>query len=308
MWDWELLKHNSGKYKHHVISSYKTEDCQFTKAISAGSPEDEFILHNHSVYEIQIYTCGDVVYMVDGVLYDIEPGSLLMIAPTVPHKMLIRSDTTFERYVFYISHAGNQSVFNKLAQECLPIIDSKKTGSIYYAPDQVKSLIPLLEEINDCALSEQKRINELVPVFVQAMLAELVMLSEKQRPAYSTLGIDRKMDAVKDYLIRHISEELTLQGIAEHFHLSKDYCNRLFHKETGMSIMQFVKYSRVLIARQLLADGVPAAEAATRAGFADYSSFYRSYRLITGRAPSEDYQIASSDPAFLPTVDPEKEE
>ena len=55
--------------------------------------------------------------------------------------------------------------------------------------------------------------------------------------------------------------------------------------------MQYIIYSRVLYAKQLLAEGVPAVEASTRVGFADYSNFYRSYRKVTGRTPSEDYRI-----------------
>lgn len=49
-----------------------------------------------------------------------------------------------------------------------------------------------------------------------------------------------------------------------------------------MSVMQYIAYNRVLYARQLLAQGMGAAEAAREVGFSDYSSFYRSYRKVTG--------------------------
>ena len=57
-----------------------------------------------------------------------------------------------------------------------------------------------------------------------------------------------------------------------------------------MSVMQYVAYNRVLYARQLLAQGMGAAEAAREVGFSDYSSFYRSYRKVTGRSPRADYR------------------
>ena len=57
-----------------------------------------------------------------------------------------------------------------------------------------------------------------------------------------------------------------------------------------MTIVQYIIYNRILLARQLLSNGISAGEAAERIGFKDYSSFYRNYRKITGRKPQDDYQ------------------
>lgn len=301
MWDWELLKNNSGKYHYHVACSYKDENIQYSRSISYGTGEDEFILHNHALYEMELYLNGDVVYTVDGVRYAIEPGSLLLIAPTVPHRLFINSDTTFERHIFYFSYIGNQSPASVMLKQCFPSIEGKRVGSIYYSPQQVRDILPIAEEVSKCADSGNKILNDLVPAFTQAILAKLIIKVNEQEPVLFSIGEDRTMDAVKNYLIDNMKENLSLQEIADHFHLSKDYCNRLFHKVTGMSIIQFVKYNRVLMARQLLADGIPATEAARQVGFEDYSNFYRAYKMTTGRTPSEDYQIADSNAIFIPS-------
>lgn len=302
MWDWELLKHNSGKHHYEIISMYKNEDFQYTRSVSRGTQEDEFCLHNHAMYELEYYLSGDVIYMVDGVRYKMEPGSLLMIAPTVPHKLFINTDTSFERHILYISHAGNESSIASLAKDSMKI-GNQKAGGVYYSPDAVADLLPLLEELGQCSASEDKQLNELAPYFVQAILAKLKIKARTQRPTLFSMGEDRTMDTVKEYVSRNLEKDISLQDVADRFKLSKDYCNRQFHKNTGMSIMQYVKYNRILRARQMLSDGVAASEAAERVGFKDYSSFYRAYRAITGRMPSEDYQIAEIEGApELPAV------
>ena len=302
MWDWELLKHNSGKHHYEIISMYKNEDFQYTRSVSRGTQEDEFCLHNHAMYELEYYLSGDVIYMVDGVRYKMEPGSLLMIAPTVPHKLFINTDTSFERHILYISHAGNESSIALLAKDSMKI-GNQKAGGVYYSPDAVADLLPLLEELGQCSASEDKQLNELAPYFVQAILAKLKIKARTQRPTLFSMGEDRTMDTVKEYVSRNLEKDISLQDIADRFKLSKDYCNRQFHKNTGMSIMQYVKYNRILRARQMLSDGVAASEAAERVGFKDYSSFYRAYRAITGRMPSDDYQIAEIEGApELPAV------
>ena len=300
MWDWELLKNNSGKHQYQIISSYKNEDFQYTHSISFGTQKDEFVLHNHAMYELEYYLSGDVVYMVDGVRYQMQPGSLLLIAPTVPHKLFINSDTSFERHIFYISYVGNQSDIASLAKDCLPMMGNQRMGSIFYAPEAVADLKDLLEDFDRCASSGDKHLQELAPFFAQAVLAKLKIKARTQKPTLFSVGEDRTMDTVKEYLSRNLTKDISLQDIADRFKLSKDYCNRLFHKSTGMSIMQYIKYNRVLYARQLLSDGVAPSEAAERAGFKDYSSFYRAYKSVTGRMPSEDYQIAEIEGAPEP--------
>ncbi|MBR5231539.1 MAG: helix-turn-helix domain-containing protein [Clostridia bacterium] len=297
MWDWELLKHNSGKHRYHILSSYKNEEFQYTHSISHGTQEDEFCLHNHAMYELEYYLSGDVVYMVDGVRYEMQPGSLLLIGPTVPHKLFINSDTSFERHILYVSNVGSKSSLADLAGECLYSSDGQRIGSAFYAPEAVADMKDLLHDFGRCAASDDKHLKDLAPIFAQAVLAKLKMKARTQKPTLYSVGEDRTMDTVKEYLSRNLTRDISLQDIADRFKLSRDYCNRLFHKNTGMSIMQYVKYNRVLFARQLLADGVAASEAAERAGFKDYSSFYRAYRAITGRMPSEDYQIAESEGA-----------
>ena len=295
MWDWELLKNNSGKYRYEIINKYRNEAFQYSRSISQGTQEDEFFPHNHAMYELEYCISGSVVYMVEGVRFEMGPGSLLLIAPAVPHKLFMHSELSFDRHSIFISYTGNNSVIESLAKECLPSLDQSSLGSVFYSREIVSDLAPLFKELNICSASEEKRINDLTPVFVQTILAKLNILAYTQKPTLYSIGSNHTMDSVKAFLIRNLASDLTLQSIADRFHLSKDYCNKLFRKNTGMSIMQFIKYNRVLYARQMLSEGITPSDTASRVGFDDYSSFYRAYRSVTGRIPSEDYQIGEGN-------------
>ena len=50
---------------------------------------------------------------------------------------------------------------------------------------------------------------------------------------------------------------------------------------------RYILYKRMAVVRKELAMGAPAAEAASRAGFGDYSSFFRAYKKMFGCAPSD---------------------
>ncbi len=290
MWDWELLKNGSGKHRYDIVSQYGSEDFQYTHAVSYGTQEDEFCLHNHAMYELVYCISGDVVYLAEGVRYALAPNSLLIINPTVPHKLFICSDMPFERHIMYVYYSGSASQMARLITQCQPPLGQKRIGSSYFA--DVGELQHMLNQMSAAGKSKDDSLRGLIPIFAQALLAELIMIMRDKKPVKYSIGSSRTLDSLVLYLSQNFNQDLSLQQIADSFQLSRDYCNRLFHDAIGMTVMQYITYSRVLHAKQLLADGVPAAEAAALVGYKDYSCFFRAYRKITGRIPSEDHEIA----------------
>lgn len=291
MWDWELLKNGSGRHCYDIQGQYKNEDFQYTHAVSYGSLENEFCLHNHAMYELVYCVQGDAVYMVEGVKYALEPGGLLIINPAVPHKLFICSDAPFERHIVYIHYAGNSTDMASLLAKCQPVLGEKRMGSAYYPPEDARNCAQAFVRMSEVSKSKDKNIRDLMNYFAQYMIAELAMMILRKKPEKYSLGTSRTMDTLLIYLSQNFTKDLSLQEIADVFHLSKDYCNRLFHDATGMTVMQYITYNRILLAKQLLANGTPAIEAAKSVGYSEYSSFYRAYKKVTGRPPSDDHEI-----------------
>ena len=70
--------------------------------------------------------------------------------------------------------------------------------------------------------------------------------------------------------------------------------------DTGFSVMEYIIYSRVLRARQLLQEGVSVQQAGELSGFSDNSHFIRTFGHLTGLTPgryAKEYQ--SGDQVLL---------
>ena len=96
-------------------------------------------------------------------------------------------------------------------------------------------------------------------------------------------------------------ESMTLDQIAGQFYISKHYLCRIFKAATGFSVMEYIIYSRVLRARQLLQEGVSVQQAGELSGFSDNSHFIRTFGHLTGLTPgryAKEYQ--SGDQVLLP--------
>lgn len=82
-------------------------------------------------------------------------------------------------------------------------------------------------------------------------------------------------------------EELTLHTLAERLYVNPSYLSRLFKREEGKSISEYLLKRSMEHAKELLHNGVKVYDAAEAAGYRDVSYFARVFRKYWGVAPSE---------------------
>lgn len=90
------------------------------------------------------------------------------------------------------------------------------------------------------------------------------------------------------FLNEHYAEPLTLRQIADAVHVSPSYLSRLFHRQTGQTIVDVCKTIRLDQACQLLrSTELKHYEIADRVGIDDPAYFSQLFRKHTGLSPSE---------------------
>ena len=109
--------------------------------------------------------------------------------------------------------------------------------------------------------------------------------SDAPRPGTVTPGNERVVAIVR-YLDRHLTEDISIEELAERFYLSKYHMMRLFRRETGATIHGYLTERRLMLARELMKGGMSATDACFRAGFRSYCSFTRAYGKRFGSTPT----------------------
>ena len=103
---------------------------------------------------------------------------------------------------------------------------------------------------------------------------------------------------IAQYIGSHYLDSLTLEGIAEHFHFSKNHVINIFKKEYGMTPFDYINVLRVKKAEWLLeATAKTSQSIAFECGFNNYSHFYKTFRDINGVSPTEWREIKRIKPA-----------
>jgi two-component system, response regulator YesN len=91
---------------------------------------------------------------------------------------------------------------------------------------------------------------------------------------------------VKSFIKLNIDKELTREDIAEKVYLNHIYLARIFKKETGISLSEYIQQERLKVAKELLSKSkMPVSTVAAQIGYTNFSHFSRMFRKSLGISP-----------------------
>lgn len=99
---------------------------------------------------------------------------------------------------------------------------------------------------------------------------------------------DSPVETVKRIIAENITVEISRDELARQVFMSPDYLTRLFRKETGMSLSEYIIQKRLSIAKQLLeTTDLSIVEISQRTGFSYSSYFVRIFKKKTQVTPQQ---------------------
>ena len=94
---------------------------------------------------------------------------------------------------------------------------------------------------------------------------------------------------IEDYIHDHLESEITREDISEYVHLNVDYLGRIFKKDKGISLKEYIIDEKMRVARNLLRTTMlPVSFVASKVGYSNFSHFSRIYKKTFGISPTEE--------------------
>ena len=255
-----------------IMFTFIYKDIDFAHKIDeASNPTENYSKHIHPFNEIVLFITGDVVYTVETESRELQPGDIIFIPSGKYHFATVNSDSKYERYVL------------KFPDTYLPdyIKEKRDLSSCFFGKatqflDVFKNFDELRKTYSD---------DELYTTYLCETILLLIKLYHTPTP------MQKESDALVNALIRYINENLenriTLDTLNQEFNFSKSYISNEFKTHMKTPIMHYIRTKKVLAAHKLISNGVKTGQAAAQLGFADYSTFYRSYVKVMGFAPTD---------------------
>lgn len=99
---------------------------------------------------------------------------------------------------------------------------------------------------------------------------------------------EERLSKVKSYIEEHIQEKISMKNLAEQIHMNEQYLMRIFKRETGQSILEYLTERKIIIASNMLKDTDYSINfIADCVGCENYSYFTKLFKKQTGFTPRE---------------------
>lgn len=229
--------------------------------------------HFHPEYELLYFIRGDASFYIEGEKYEIRPNFLIFVKPGEYHYVEVNSSKAYERIVIRF----NKNYIKKSLKDKIDSLG--RVYSIWNSPleEEIKRLDPYYEHFSSNAMD----------VFTSALNIILNYLVKADNLKQISLYTNERLETVINYIHSNLVEIQTVDDIGRNVYMSRSILYELFSKEIGIPIMCFVRTQKCILAKNLMENGETPTEVYNKAGFKDYSSFYRAFLKTFNKKPSE---------------------
>ena len=263
----------------NILNEFDVNDINFRYAVDDSPDSRNFGLHIHDTCEIFYYIDGADEYLVEGSVYPLAPGNLLIMRPGEAHCVRITSPVRYERFAVNFP----LSLFDEIDPErrlMTPFTErTLGQGNIFL----LSGLEGYFKDMISGKDSYEKRLRLTAGILhLLTLICSEYDLRKTEKPRKKNLS-----EQIASYVNEHLFEELSIPFLASEFYLSESQFRRLFIRTTGAPPWEYITAKRLNEANRLLREGVSAKEVSERCGFREYSSFYRAYKKRFGSCPRE---------------------
>ena len=238
--------------------------------------EKTFTKDMHVEYELLLFLEGGLSYVVEDRKFEISPYTLILVSPNDYHFAMHHGDGVYCRYAM---------AFKASAVDA-DLLEKAFSQSGCY---RLEENHPVVQSFRQLHALRTEALADVDNLLLQSACTQILLglLARQRMPEERISHAERTLSyPLIDYIEEHLSTIRSVEEIAAHFYVSASTISHHFKTRMGISPMQYIRQKRLLLARRLLEQGEKPQGAAEKAGFREYSTFYKAYVQHFGEAPS----------------------
>ena len=222
--------------------------------------------HVHDVWEIELNLVGSGTNNIDGELVNFKQGTVVCLPPSISH-----GKTSESGFQDTFIHCKSLNIPNQSGYTVLEDDDGAIASLFSILFDVFKKQSPSYVQISEA----------LFEAIEQIIIGKLAVTTASPR-----------IESIKKVILDNFHDpDFSLAELCEKSGYCDDHLRRLFRRETGMSMLEYLTELRITYAKKLLSENYrlhyTITEIGAMCGFYDTSYFSRVFKKKTGVAPSE---------------------
>lgn len=240
--------------------------------------------HLHEFYEVYFFIDGEMDYWIEGSVYPMKPGDILLIDPMVLHKPVPKTEADrYERIVLWINRQYLAGLENGRLERCF----GGQQRLLRLSVTESRQLLVIAQKL----VQESYGTEEFSESCAFGLLVQLLGLLNRMRPKATAAqqegwSTPTLISQILEYIGKHYQQPLTLEQLASHFFINKYYLSHEFRKVVGTGVHRYITLKRLHCAYDLLEEGKAPGEVSAACGFSDYTAFFKAFKGEYGISPS----------------------
>lgn len=219
---------------------------------------------------------GSLLYK--GKTIELVPGDCVFIDCKSGYAHSTSDDLWSLRWIHF-SGSAMENIYGKYLE---------RGGKNVFQPENLSAFENTWNQLYEIAESSDLIRDMRISEKLTALLTLLMELNGSPRRVTVHPAGKKDMQSVKKYLDEHYKEKITLDQIAGLFFVNKYYLAHIFKESFGMTVVEYLQYKRVTLAKQLLRfSDLTVEEVARECGIEDPNYFSRSFRKVEGMSPAQ---------------------
>lgn len=224
-------------------------------------------------YRFQLSNYFDIVYcgVVARSYTEMAVGIIILILCALP---LIYG------FVYLVTRMVSKKVYQPIEALTNEVFESSESADVnenefVRIANKMRSIKTQNEEL-------QKRLDILSEDFQKTV-------SEREAERGKTIQSDDLRDRLEEYILHHLSEDISLYDVAEHFGLSFNYMSVVFKNKMDHNFKEYLSYQRYVRALKLMQEnpGIKIGEVASQIGLYNVNTFIRIFKKYSGTTPKQ---------------------
>ena len=257
----------------------------FTFELSSNWLERDLVKsHFHLCYEIYYLLSGEVEYFIGDHVFRVRPGNVVIIPPGTIHKANKYGHADRKRMLVYI----HENDFHEQLAERPDLLSGLQNNVIELSKNkkaQIESLFIQLAEEYDSKEPDRFTVHAVL-VLLLAILGKLNKANIGNDCSVLNDVVTSPMLDIVRYLNQHYFQDISLEILAQKFHMNPTHISRAFKKKIGFSYSTYLKNIRIRNACDLLRQtDFNATQIAEKTGFNSCSDFCRTFKEVMHISP-----------------------
>lgn len=245
----------------------------------------KYQLHMHDGPEIMLFLEVDAKMIIEDKVYSLEDHDMMIIKKDELHAFYRHVPATFRRIILGLSP---DFLVQNRCEQYMERFFGPSNGMNHKIPAKVVKSSGLLDAfLRYEKYSKSYTIPGDTPV-LRAIIIEILYLIDSCYEYAESDTVKDSMKPIINYLNEYYAKDITLEHLCKKFYLSKPYLCRAFQKSTGLTVFEYIRKKRFARVKELKLKGMNIGEAAAKAGFNNYTAFYRAYIKEYGKSPKKD--------------------